>query len=369
MSIWKSFKNTVLTGALLAGSLFATQKAYSQDTYNEDNKPAKTEKTAPILSLTDDNIERKVDVLLRGSLQAKAETDPLVDRLSASAQFEWMTGNLRPYLGIQDVFEKWDNIDGSKLEVNSLREIAALGIYLENTPKQEIYLRAILGNENSKFSDAIKMDSQRLIYGVEAGLASVEKGYKLLAKFYKGNGKFDAELESGFEIDGDLDTTYAGLEGRFALSREGKRRSGSSEFDKRQDEREANFTLDLLADVYWNRNEFVELEQDDTIQFKLGPSFTWNYRDEKGNGGIWNLTTYGVYKNLETESGISLRQTQTTTMGGGATFTYSPTPHWSLSVLLGVNKSKQTIDDPGQNFDRTETRSGVTAAFIIRYDF
>lgn len=368
MSIANFFKKTVLTGALLAGSLFATQKAYSQDTYNEDNKSSKT--GAPILSLTDGNVEKKIDLTFRGSLQAKAETDPLVDRLSGSAQFEWMTGNLRPYLGIQDVFEKWDNIDGSKLEVNSLREIAALGIYLENTPSQEIYLRGVLGNENSKFSDAIKMDSQRMIYGGEFGIASAEKGYKFLGKFYKGKGKFDAELESGFEIDGDLDTTYAGIEGRVALIRDGRQLPRSAEFDKRQDYNDARFSLDLLTDIYWNRNEFGELEQDDTIQFKFGPSFTWNSRGKTDWGEIWSVTPYAVYKNLETESGsVSLRQTQTTTVGGGAIITYSPNRNWSFSGTLGYNHIEQKIDDPGQNFDRTETRSGVTAALVIRFDF
>lgn len=368
MSITDFFKKTVLTGTLLAGSLFAAQNAYSQDTINQDNKPAVEEKKQKI-SLADDNAERKIEDMFRVSLQAKAETEPLVDRIAGNAYLELNTGNLRPSIGIQDVFEKYDNIDGSKLEVNSIREIAGLGFYLANSREFESFFKLALGNENSRFSDAIDLDAHRIIYGGEIGIASIEHGYKFLGKFYKGKGKFDADLKSGLEIDGDFDTTYAGVEGRVALKRDGKKRASSSEFDKRQDDRDADFSMDALLDFYWNRNKFGELEQDDTIQFKLGPSFTWNSRNEKGEGNIWSATPYFAYKNLSTESGISLRETETRTLGGGLIVTYSPNKHWSGSVTAGFQHNSQKIDDPGQNFDRTETKNGGVFGIVIKYDF
>jgi hypothetical protein len=371
MSISNFFKKTVLTGALITGTLFAAQNAYSQDRFNEDDKPAVEQKQEKKVNLTDDDktISNKLDNMFRGSLQVRAETEPLVDRISGNAYLEYKTGNLRPFVGIQDVFEKYDNIDGSKLDVNSIREIAGLGIYLANSKEFESFLRLAIGNENSKFSNAIDMDARRFIYGGEFGIASVEHGYKFLGKFYKGTGKFDADLKSGFEINGDFDTTYAGVEGRIALKRDGKKTATSSEFDKRQDERDANFTIDALVDFSWNKNKYGSLEQDDTTQFKFGPSFTWNSRNENGEGKIWSITPYGVVKNINTESGISLRETQTKTAGAGLIVTYSPNSHWSLSSTLGYEHNSQKIEDPGQNFNKTETKNGGVFGVVIKYDF
>lgn len=369
------FKKTVLTGALLAGSLFTAQNAYAQDRFNEDDKPVVEKKEAPKqetkVDLKDDNstLSRKLDEMFRGSLQIKAEHEPLVNRFSGSAEIEGILGKWRPYIAVQDVFEKWNNLDDSELEVNSIREVAALGFYALNSKEFELYFRPVLGNENSTFKDAINMKAHRIIYGAEAGIASVEHGYKVLGKFYKGTGKFDAELNSGFEIDGDFDTTFAGLEGRVALYRDGKKQSGSAEFDKRQDDRDAACSIELIADLYWNRNEFGELERDDTIQFRLGPAFTWNSRDENGSGSIWTVTPYAAYKQIATESGISLRETETRTIGGGAIVTYSPSRNWSISGTLGYNQTTQDIDDPGQNFDKSDKKGGVVAGLVIKFDF
>jgi hypothetical protein len=363
------FKKTILTGATLLGSLLASN-AYAQDRFNEDDKPAvvKQEKT---VSLTDDDktVSNKLDNMLRGSLQVKAETEPLVDRISGNAYFELRTGRLRPFIGIQDVFEKYDNIDGSKLEVNSVREMAGLGMYLESSKEFESFFRLVLGNENSKFNDAIDMDAQRFIYGGEFGIASVEHGYKFLGKIYKGTGKFDAKLNSGYEIDGDFDTTYAGVEGRVALKRDGKKSATSSEFDKRQDERDANFSIDALVDFSWNENKFGKLETDQTYALKLGPSFTWNSRKEDGTGEILTVTPYFMFKQTDTESGISLRETQTETTGGGVQAVYSFNKNLSLGAGAGYNGSTQSIDDPGQNFDKTDKKNGLTGALWFKIDF
>lgn len=365
------FKKTILTGATLLGSFFASQ-AYAQDRFNEDDKPASAEKTEKkSVSLADDGaaVSRKLDDILRGSLQIKAEHEPLADRFSGSAQFEYITGNLRPYFGIQDVFEKWDNIDGSELEVNSIRGIAALGWYALSNREFELFLRPVLGYEHSTFKEEIDMDAHRFIYGAELGVASREHGYKLLGKFYKGSGKFDGELLSGFEIDGNYDTTFAGIEGRVALHREKAKQSGLLEFDRRQDERDAEFIVDLLAEAYWNRNKFGKLETDDTLQFRIGPSFTLNNRDENGRGNIWSLTPYVAYKVLNTESGISLRETRTQTLGAGAILTYSPCRNFSISGTVGYQGNEQRIDDPGQNIDKDKTKGGIAGGIVIKFDF
>src|SRR5574342_578371 len=361
------FKKTILTGATLLGSLFASQ-AYAQDRFNEDDKPAVVQKEEPKqekkVDLKDDDssVARKLDEMFRGSLEFRAETDPLVKTFAGNAQLEMKLGNFRPYIGIQDVFQNFDNIDGSELKVNSVREMLACGFYALNTKDLEVYLRAAVGREDSKFSDAIDMKAGRWLYGGEFGLASTKTGSLGLLKFYKGTGDFDAELNSGFEIDGDYDTTFVGFTGRQRLFSDGKRADGQAEFDKRQDERSADFSIDAIAELYWQRNEFGELETDNTYALKLGPAFTWNSRKEDGTGGIFTVTPYFTWKQTDTESGISLRETQTRTVGGGAQAVYSFNRYFSIGGSAGFTTNSQSIDDPGQGFDKTDKKNGFNGA-------
>lgn len=375
MSITSFFKKTVLTGALLAGSLFATQNAYAQDRFNEDDKPAVEPKEAPkqekTVSVSDDDssVARKLDEMFRGSLEIRAETDPLVNTFTGNAQIEMKLGNLRPYFGIQDVIQNFDNIDGSKLQVNSVREMLACGLYAVNTKELEVYFRAAVGREDSKFSDAIDMKASRWMYGGEFGLASTTTGSLGLLKFYKGTGDFDAELNSGFEIDGKYDSTFVGFNGRQRLYSDGKKGEGQAEFDKRQNEREAKLTIDAVAEAYWQQNKFGKLETDNTVALKLGPSFTWNSREADGTGGILTVTPYFTFKNTDTESGISLRETQTRTYGGGVQAVYSFNKNLSLGAGAGYSGNDQSIDDPGQNFDRTDKKNGFNGALWFKIDF
>lgn len=368
-----SFKKAILTGVTLFGSLFAAN-AYAQDRFNEDNKPAveqKTQKKEESVNLGDNEstVSRKLDNMLRGSLESRAETDPLVNTISGNAQFELRAGNLRPYFGIQDVYQNFDNIDGSRLKVNSIREMLALGLYAVNTKDLEVYLRAAVGREDSKFSDAIDMKAGRWIYGGEFGLASSTSGSLGLLKVYKGTGDFDAELNSGFKIDGNYDSTFVGFTGRQRVHSDGKKASGQAEFDKRQNEREAKLTIDAVAEAYWQKNKFGELETDNTYAVKLGPSFIWNSRQENGEGGILTVIPYFIVKQIDTESGISLRETQTRTTGGGVLGVYSFNKTFSLGASAGYNGNSQSIDDPGQNFDRTDKKNGFNGALWFKIDF
>ncbi len=375
MSISNFFKKTVLTGALLAGTLFAAQNAYSQDRFNEDDKPAVEQKEAPKqekkVSLTDsdESVAKKLDNMFRGSLEFRAETDPLVNTFSGNAQIEMKTGNLRPYFGVQDVFQDFKNIDGSELKVNSIREMLACGLYAKNTKDLELYFRLAAGREDSKFSDAIDMKASRWMFGGEAGIASSETGSLLMLKFYKGLGDFDATLNSNFKIDGKYDTTFVDVIGRQRLYSDNKKASSQLEFDKRQDERNADFSIDAVLEAYWNQNKFGELETDRTYALKFGPSFTWNSRVENGTGGILTVTPYFVFKNTDTESGISLRETQTKTFGGGAEATYSFNRYLSIGAKAGFTGNSQSIDDPGQNFDRTDKKNGFNGALYFKIDF
>lgn len=368
------FKKTILTGATLLSSIFASQ-AYAQDRFNEDDKPAVEQKEAPKqetkVDLKDDDstLSRKLDEMFRGSLEIRAETDPLVNTFAGNAQLEARLGNFRPSLGVQDVYQRFDNIDGSNLSVNSIREMLSCGFYALNTKDLEVYFKAAVGREDSRFSDAIDMKASRWLYGGEFGIASTTSGSLGLLKFYKGTGDFDAELNSGFEIDGDFDTTFVGFNGRQRLYSTGTGTSSQAEFDQRQNERSANFSIDAVAEAYWQRNEFGDLETDDTYALKLGPSFTWNSRQKDGTGGICTVTPYFMFKQTDTESGISLRETQTKTMGGGVQGVYSFNKTFSVGASAGYNGNSQSIDDPGQNFNETDRKNGFTGALWFKIDF
>ncbi len=364
----KGFKKAILTGTALLGSLFAAQKANAQGFETDYNKKQQEKR----VNLTDDDqtVTRKLDDVLRGSLRFGAETSPLVDTFSGSAYAEFMAGDLRPYFGVQDVFQKYDNLDGSKLEVNSIREVAALGWYLKNTPELEVYLRGVLGNENSKFSKAIDMDAHRIIYGGEFGLASQEKGISALLKAYKGTGTFDAELNSGYEIDGDYDTTFLGLDLVKRVHKSGRKNAAvEGEFDRRERGNEAERLTELVAELYWNRNEFGDLEHDDTYSIRAGPRFIWNFRDENGKGAMLSLLPYYAFKHVKTGSDISLRETQTNSHTIGVIPELQISRNVVLGGNIGVQYNGQKIDDPGQNLRENKSRTGVLAGLYVELRF
>ena len=361
----------VLTGSLLASSFYAAQNASAQESFDDFYKK-KTEQKDKKVADDDKTVSKKLDDILNGSLQIKAETEPLVDRASATFQAELKLGNFRPYIGVQDEYQIFKNIDDSKINVNSIREIAGLGFYAKNDKELEVYMRGILGREDDKFSGDIKMDASRWIFGGEFGLASKEHGFRGLLKVYGGKGEFDAELDRGFEIDGDYDTMFAGLDIVQRLytgndNFKGFENAGLSRWENIAD---PSGLVDLVAQAYWNRNKFGELETDSTYSLKIGPRISWDLRDEKLNkGGILSITPYVMGKITDTESGISLRETRTKTLGVGIQPRWDITPNLSVGGDFAFQYNGQKIDDPGQGLHEDKTKNGVKAGLYIELKF
>jgi len=361
----------VLTGSLLASSFYAAQNASAQESFDDFYKK-KTEQKDKKVSVADDNktVSKKLDDILNGSLQIKAETEPLVDRASATFQAELKLGNFRPYFGIQDEYQRFKNIDDSRINVNSVREILGLGFYAKNDAELEVYLRGILGREDDKFSGDIKMDASRWIFGGEFGLASKEHGFRGLLKVYGGKGEFDAELESGYEIDGDYDTLFAGID---VVQRLYTENDAFAKLEKAGMDRWRNDIpsglVDLVAQAYWNRNKFGELETDSTYSLKIGPRFSFDLRDENHKGGILSITPYVMGKITDTESDISLRETRTKTLGVGIQPRWDITPNLSVGGDFAFQYNGQKIDDPGQGLHEDKTKNGVKAGLYIELKF
>jgi len=361
----------VLTGSLLASSFYAAQNASAQESFEDFYKKKagqKQEDKKPSISDDEKTVSKKLDEILNGSLQIKAETEPLVDRASATFQAEMKLGDFRPYFGIQDEYQRFKNIDDSEMKVNSVREILGLGFYAHNTEDLEVYMRGILGREDIKFSENIKMDASRWIFGGEFGLKIED--FRGLLKVYGGKGEFGAKLDSDLEIDGDYGTLFAGLD---VVQRLYTGNEKFAEFEKAGVDRWRNDVptglVELVAQAYWNRNKFGELETDDTYSLKIGPRFSWDLRDESGKGGILSITSYVMGKLTDTESGISLRETRTKTLGVGIQPAWDITPNLRIGGDFALQYNGQKIDDPGQGLHEDKTKNGVKAGLYIELKF
>jgi hypothetical protein len=309
----KQFNKKVILPITLAGAALFANKAYAQeDTFDDVKKEQKEKSKTP--SLLDDE-QKVLEKLADGYFKFEGHTSPVEHGFSGQFGLRF-NGDWMPTFYAQSSWNKFDNGDEDSLEVLSNRAVFELATYLKKSKEFEFYFAPHVGYELNKLDEIIDMDANRAILGAQIGLASQENGSRLLFTFDAGFGDYDAELQSGFETDGDYRTLFLGVEGSQRLWKDGKKSIAGSEFEfARQLGEEFENSLYLSIAAYLRKDEFDGLQTSDGWGIQASLPYIFNARDYKkdakgnvyGEGILWTFEPGVRFRRYDNESELSSR--------------------------------------------------------------
>lgn len=295
-------KKALVTGTILAGSLFA-QQAYAQDTKQKEDAE---------VSISDDQetVEQKLK-LIYGKVQADAEGTPSRNTFHGSAELKLGIGDFRPVVYAEarrDVFDQ----DPEDLEYTGGELGLGLGLFLVKNNKTELYIEPIVNFGTGKYENAIDLDVDTVGVGVKAGVADKKSGTKFIVTYVNRFGDYDGELLSGFKLNGKVDMQYVAADFTHRLSGKAKKSAGeASELDKLVQGEEFAESLYLLAGAYWKNDELKNFLTEDGYGVRLGIEYVRNWK-ENGKGSTLRVTPQILIEKIHAENEIASRKVDAT---------------------------------------------------------
>ncbi len=368
MNIKHLARKLILPATLIGATLFA-QKAYSQDEFDESNRPKQEQKKSPSLSEDESNVASHLDKLLDGYLRFEGHGSPSERGFDGSAGIRFNTGDWKPAIYLRSGSTLYDGGDGEDTNVVSTAVIAELSTYLKKGKDFELFFAPHIGFEYDKFSKSIDMDASRAIVGAQIGMASQESGSRLLVSLDGGFGTYDSEFLSGFKNDGSYRTLFAGVEGRQRLwSNDEQAVDDKSEFTlSRELGYEFKKSLYASLEMFLRDDKLGDLQDAQGMGFRFSLPYVINMREHKkdakgniyGEGMLWEFTPFIQDEVYKTTSDLSLRETRSNALTVGiharAQFTRA------IGVYGEAGYQWYTLDtkDPGQGIDSKDGKNGL----------
>ncbi len=283
----------------LAGSAFFSQNAFAQQGFDDKDKGVQAGREKS--TLEEKTESSSSHDLLDGYFRIDGWKTPTDTGIRGSTGMRFDTGKWDLGIYAHSQWQKSENLFGGEdLEWFSNRGILELSTYLKEGSDLDVFFAGRAGVDYSKGSKQIDLDAYQGKAGIDFGIGSRANGSKLLITLDGGWGKYDAELLSGFENDGDYTSISGSLLGHQRLFSDGKTDSSlRSQFENvTMLGEEFKHSLYFAASVFGGKDKFGDLNDIDRFGAQIELPYVFNTReysrdasgDVHGKGVLWQFT-------------------------------------------------------------------------------